>query len=369
MRTPRPTFFGPPSDDSLCLLERRDPCPVAASTDTGTDSAAGKAPSIVDEARGTGVFGPMRGRSTAMLDLYQQILRVAPTEATVLLAGETGTGKEFAARTIHDLSKRRAGPFVALNCGAVSTSLVESELFGHEQGSFTGANRRHNGVFAQAEGGTLFLDEITEMPMELQVRLLRVLENGVFHRVGGEKSVSTDVRLIAAANRVPEQAVREGRLRADLFYRLRVFPIVLPPLRCRAGDVELLARHFLDQLNREQASGKQFATRTLACIQAHDWPGNVRELRNFVHQAYILADHELDAEALPSRTHTAAGGDGGPIEIRVGSSIAAVEKQLILATMASLGGNKLAAAKMLGISLKTLYVRLSVYEATELASA
>jgi DNA-binding NtrC family response regulator len=315
----------------------------------------------------TGHFGPLRGRSPAMLKLYHHIRRVAPTDAAVLLAGETGTGKEVVARAIHDLGERRSGPFVALNCGAISATLVESELFGHEQGSFTGANRRHNGVFAQADKGTLFLDEITEMSMDLQVRLLRVLETGSFHRIGGEKPVHTDTRIIAAANRDPEQAVREGRLRADLFYRLAVFPIVLPPLRARGNDIELLANHFLDLLSRQEATDKSFSTSALEQLKTHAWPGNVRELKHFVQQMFILADRELDAVAL--RGSGPLAGDDDQIDIRVGSSIAAAEQQLIHATMARFPGNKSEVAKVLGISLKTLYIRLNLYAACSSAIA
>jgi DNA-binding NtrC family response regulator len=296
-----------------------------------------------------------------MLKLYDQIQRVAPTGATVLLAGETGTGKEVVARTIHDLSDRRHEAFIALNCGAISAALVESELFGHEQGSFTGACRRHNGVFAQADRGTLFLDEITEMPIDLQVKLLRVLETGCLHRIGGEKQVQTDTRVIAATNRVPEEAVRDGRLREDLFYRLRVFPISVPPLRCRNTDVELLANHFLELLNREAATDKSFTATALERLKMHSWPGNVRDLKNFVQQAFILADGEIDAEPLSSPGPSPSGGDR--IEIRVGTSIAALEEQLITATMDRFNGNKTTVAKVLGISLKTLYIRLKVYEA------
>lgn len=296
-----------------------------------------------------------------MLELYQQIQRVAPTDATVLLTGETGTGKEVVARALHDLSLRRHGPFVALNCGAISASLIESELFGHEQGSFTGANRRHNGVFAQADGGSLLLDEITEMPLDLQVSLLRVLETGSFQRIGGEKQVPSNVRIIAAANRNPEQAVRDGKLRADLFYRLRVIPMALPPLRARGADVVLLALHFLDVLNRQAATYKRFTTAALNRLRAHAWPGNVRELRHFVQHAYILGDRELDASQLTCFRSPSHSED--QIEVRIGGTIAAAEQRLILATMERYAGDKRLVAKLLGISIKTLYARLKVYHA------
>jgi DNA-binding NtrC family response regulator len=302
----------------------------------------------------------LRGNSVAMRALHHQVHRVAPTTATVLLVGETGTGKEVVARMIHDLSGCREGPFVALNCGAFSSTLIESELFGHEQGSFTGASRRHSGVFEQADGGTLLLDEIAEMPVEMQVKLLRVLETGVFTRIGGEKSVQTNVRFIAATNRPADEAMRSGRLRQDLFYRLQVFPISLPPLREREADAALLAEHFLELLNREADTRKQFTAQALAHLNAQPWPGNVRQLRNYVQQAFILAERDIDAEsvALP-----AASPWQDKFEVRVGSSIAEAEQQLIAATMERLHGNKIAAAKMLGISLKTLYCRLKLYAA------
>jgi two-component system response regulator AtoC len=328
------------------------------------DAAKVSLPTPEDAAR-TGSFGLLLGKSAPMLTLYDLIRRVAPTGATVLLTGETGTGKEVVARTIHDHSHRRERPFVAMNCGAVSAALIESELFGHERGSFTGANRRHQGVFAQADGGTLFLDEITEMPVDLQVKLLRVLETGLFHRVGGEEPVQTDVRVVAAANRVPEQAVREGRLREDLFYRLRVFPITLQPLRGRRDDIPLLAQHFLDRLTAETKSAKRFATTAFDRMVAHDWPGNVRELENFVQQAFLLADGDLDAECLAPTEHRTLGDDR--IEVLVGSSIAAAEQQLIMATMDRMDGRKLEVAKVLGISLKTLYCRLNLYATVRLA--
>jgi DNA-binding NtrC family response regulator len=203
------------------------------------------------------LVGRLLIHSAAMRKLAKTIRRVARFETTVLVLGESGVGKELVSRALHQLGPRSAGPFVAVNCGAISSSLIESELFGHEQASFTGA-RKHNGVFAQADGGTLLLDEITEMSLDLQVRLLRVLETGRFRRIGGEVDVKTDVRIVAAANRPVEAAVRDGRLREDLFFRLHVFPICVPPLRSRGADVELLARQFLDALNLEGASDKRF---------------------------------------------------------------------------------------------------------------
>ena len=228
----------------------------------------GEIGALRDELRKLGRFGPMIGGSAAMQEVYDLIGKVAPTEATVLVTGESGTGKELVAQTIHELSRRRKAPFLAVNCGAVSPNLIESELFGHERGSFTGAGQRHRGHFERASGGTLFLDEITEMPLELQVKLLRVLETGEVLRVGGDQAVQADVRVIAATNRNPAQAVAEGQLREDLFYRLNVFPIGLPPLRDRAGDITLLAQHFLGVLNEAESTRKRFSASALRAARA-----------------------------------------------------------------------------------------------------
>jgi len=297
-----------------------------------------------------------------MQKLYDALGRVSPTSATVLLCGESGTGKEHAAQTIHDLSRRKKSPFLPLNCGAVSPHLIESELFGHEKGSFTGADRQHKGYFERAHGGTLFLDEITEMPQELQVKLLRVLETGQFMRVGTTTPISADVRLIAATNRNPEHAVTEGKLREDLYHRLNVFPIALPPLRERGNDIELLAQHFLDLLNKQESSGKSFAPATLAALYAHGWPGNVRELKNYVQRAYILADEVIEANLAPATV--TAPDSASLLTVRVGSTLEEVSRRLIEATLAECG-SKRKAADMLGISLKTLYNRLAAYKANE----
>src|SRR5580765_1235908 len=232
-----------------------------------------------DELRSLGRFGRLVGRSPAMQEIYDKIVRVAPTEATVLLMGESGTGKEIAARTIHELSYRRKNSFLAINCGAISASLIENEMFGHERGSYTGADRQHKGYFEQADGGTLFLDEISEMPLELQVRLLRVLETGTFMRVGTSRPIAADVRIIAATNRDPREAVRQGKLREDLYHRLNVFPLEIAPLRVRGGDdIELLATRFLEEMNEACGTRKRFAPGSVALLKQHPWPGNVREL-------------------------------------------------------------------------------------------
>ncbi|AEG72310.1 sigma-54-dependent transcriptional regulator [Ralstonia solanacearum] len=314
------------------------------------------------ELRRLGLFGQMLGNSPAMQTLYDQVSRVAPTEATVLLIGESGTGKELAAQTIHDLSLRRKQPFLPVNCGAISPNLIESEMFGHERGSFTGADRQHKGYFERANGGTLFLDEITEMPVELQVKLLRVLETGVFMRVGTNREIDTDVRVIAATNRDPEEAVADGKLRADLYHRLNVFPLQLPQLRERGKDVELLAQHFLDQLNAHNNTKKTFLPQAMDTLRAYNWPGNVRELRNYVQRAYIMSDDTgISTESVPLQVSTTQASSGSTLTIPVGTSLASADKKIILATLEQCGGVKKRAAELLGISLKTLYNRLEEY--------
>jgi DNA-binding NtrC family response regulator len=316
----------------------------------------------------SGHFGHLWGRSAAMERVYQQISRVAGTAVTVFVTGESGTGKELVARTVHDLSRRRKRAFVAVNCGAISPNLIESELFGHEKGSFTGADRQHQGFFERAHGGTLFLDEITEMPTELQVKLLRVLETGTFMRVGSTQLQEADVRVIAASNRPPELAVATGRLREDLLYRLNVFPVLLPPLRDRSEDIALLAEHFLGEVNSSEGAVKRFSREALVKLGAYRWPGNVRELRNAVQRAYVMALGErISDEWLPSDAPVTNGNghaathDVGSITVPVGSSIAQAERQLILATFVHCGRNKERTAAVLGVSLKTLYNRLKEF--------
>jgi two-component system response regulator AtoC len=321
--------------------------------------SVGPAPAA-QEPQEVGRLGLLLGASEPMLGLYEMLNRVAPTDATVFLVGESGTGKDLAAQTLHHLSRRSKAPFLPLNCGAISPTLIESELFGHERGSFTGAQRRHKGYFERAHGGTLFLDEISEMPIELQVKLLRVLETGTVVRIGGDQPVEVDVRVIAATNRDPQKVVSEGKLREDLLYRLQVFPVHMPPLRERNGDVELLAVHFLDQLNERQGTGKQFTPDAMERLQGHGWPGNVRELKNVVHRAFIMADQEVSPRCLPREV----GGDSGSarnLHFQVGASISEVEQRLIMATLDAYGGNKRKTADVLGVSLKTLYNRLNTY--------
>lgn len=308
--------------------------------------------------------GRMVGDSQVMQKVYRHISRVAPSDVTVMLIGESGTGKELAAEAIHKASKRADKAFIAVNCGAISPNLMESELFGHERGSFTGADRQHKGYFEQADGGTLFLDEVTEMPLELQVKLLRVLETSEFMRVGSHKTQRSDVRVVAATNRDPEQAVRDGKLREDLFYRLAVFPLELPPLRARESDAELLADRFLAELNEKNSTQRVFSPDTYAQLTAHSWPGNVRELRNFVQRAYIMAEGETLTS--PVRTAILTGRDRthrDQIIVPTDVTLADAERHLILATLERCAGVKKQAAAMLGVSVKTLYNRLSGYAA------
>ena len=346
----------------------------------------------------SGHFGHLWGRSAPMQRIYQQISRVAGTSVSVFITGESGTGKEVVAQTVHDLSRRRKRPFLAVNCGAISPNLIESEIFGHEKGSFTGAERQHQGFFERASGGTLFLDEITEMPLELQVKLLRVLETGRFMRVGSTTSQETDVRIIAATNRQPYQALSSGKLREDLLYRLNIFPIELPPLRDRASDIPLLANHFLAAISGQEGTVRRFTPAALAALVEYPWPGNVRELRNAVQRAYVMAQDEFIDEAwLPNAGSVAlVSGWGGlgsgfeqapashpaapvhspvhPVELPrsaavpsitlpIGSSVAEAERALMLATLRHFNHHKERTAAALGISLKTLYNRLKEYAA------
>jgi DNA-binding NtrC family response regulator len=247
----------------------------------------------------------------------------------------------------------------------MAPSLIESEFFGHEKGSFTGADRRRIGYFERANGGTLFLDEITEMPQELQVKLLRVLEVGAVTRVGATELTPIDVRVIAASNRDPGEAVAKGQLREDLLYRLNVFPIDLPPLRLREDDTSLLAEHFLEQVNVRDGTRKRFSPRALARLQALPWPGNVRELKNAVERSAILADLTIDVQALPVPQVEESVSQDSSLSVEIGTPIGEIERRVILATLESLQGNKRRAAEVLGISLKTLYNRLNVYEAQD----
>jgi two-component system response regulator AtoC len=312
------------------------------------------------ELRKLGRFGPLIGASPPMQKIYDLIARVAATDASILVSGETGTGKELVAEAIHRLSRRSKKPFVPVNCGALSSHLIESELFGHERGSFTGADRMHKGYFERAHGGTLFLDEITET-VDIQVRLLRALETSAVTRVGGTEEIKVDVRIVAATSRRVEEAVAAGTLRGDLYYRLNVFPISLPPLRERGDDLELLAEKFLSELNLAEGTAKHFTRACLDRLHVHSWPGNVRELQNVVRRAFILAEGDVGVDSLPLAVSEEMPASG--LVMQVGTPIAEMERRLILATLEQCDRNKQKAADVLQISLKTLYNRLREYKA------
>ena len=351
---------------------------------------SGESASLRDTLEREGHFGALWGRSGVMRRVHEQIERVSGTGVPVFLLGESGSGKELVARMVHDLSARRERAFLGVNCGAISPSLIESELFGHEKGAFTGAERQHQGFFERASGGTLFLDEITEMPLDLQVKLLRVLESGTFMRVGSTQLLQSNVRLIAASNRRPAMALAQGRLREDLLYRLNVFPIEMPALRERPEDITLLAEHFLQEICEREGQTRRFSREALARLCRHDWPGNVRELRNIVQRAYVMAQDELieDACVPPARndhdsahTEPRAGANAGLISasnggsnnasaqsgvapritFEIGTALSEVERQITLATLAYYGRHKERTAAALGVSLKTLYNRLKEY--------
>jgi len=333
---------------------------MALANVTRTLGMKGEIGALRSELRKLGRFGPLIGTSPPMQAVYDLIGRVARTEASVLIAGETGTGKDVVALTIHSLSRRSKEAFLPVNCGAISANLIESELFGHERGSFTGADRLHKGYFERAHRGTLFLDEITEMPVELQVRLLRVLETATLTRVGGSELIKTDVRVLAATSLRVEEAVAAGKLREDLFYRLNVFPIALPPLRERGGDVELLAEQCLSELNAAAGTAKHFTRACLERLRRHGWPGNVRELKNVIQRAFILAEEDVGVDSLPLGVTEFA--PASSVVMQVGTPIAEMERRLILATLDQCEGDKKRAADVLKISLKTLYNRLNEYK-------
>ncbi|SEJ94846.1 sigma54 specific transcriptional regulator, Fis family [Paraburkholderia tropica] len=311
-------------------------------------------------------YGRLYGSSAVMQDLYEQIRRVSVTEATALIVGESGTGKELVARTIHEESNRRDGPFIAVNCGAIPDELIEAELFGHEKGSFTGAVQARDGHFEHARGGTLFLDEVTEMSLLHQVKLLRALESGEYYPVGSNEAIRGDVRVIAATNRDPVAAVRDMALREDLMYRLAVFPLRAPPLRERERDRELLAQLFLNELNDESGTQKVFSKRALETVRNWSWPGNVRELKNAVYRAFILAEKQVEIahpQLVPRVKKPVTQGDA--MSVWIGTPLADAQKQIILGTLKHCGGDKRLAARTLGVSLKTLYNRLGSYGAED----
>jgi len=312
------------------------------------------------------------GTSSSMKALIDMVAMVAPSEATVLITGESGTGKELIARSIHFNSERRSAPFIIVNCAALAETLLESELFGHEKGAFTGADKRREGRFRQADGGTLFLDEIGETSPGMQAKLLRVLQEREFQRVGGDETLSVDVRILAATNRDLENEVQQGKFREDLYYRLNVVTVAIPPLKTRQEDIPLLAQYFLERFaKKNRKTIKGFTPQAMDLLLKHVWPGNVRELENAIERAVILLSGDfITARELPLRitqhaemhaNHEASPPPAdmtGPAE---GQSLAAVEKSVILATLSETGGNKSETARRLGINRKTLHLKLKRY--------
>jgi DNA-binding NtrC family response regulator len=321
-----------------------------------------------------GVLADLVGRSALMRGVFSLIRQVAPSKAAVLITGESGTGKELVARAIHSLSPRSGGPFVAINCAAMPETLMESELFGHEKGAFTGALERRAGCFELAQNGTLLLDEIGDMPIATQAKLLRVLEDSRVRRLGGKSEMLVDVRVIASTNKVLEEALRKGEIRDDLYYRLNVFQISLPPLRARMDDLPILVEALLGDLNKKHnCRVVDLTPEVQEQFRRHSWPGNVRELRNALERAVILAgEGVIELRHLPANFSRAAAapkaeeeGDPTQVRLRLGSTIDEAERLLIERTLQHTRNNKTRAAEILGISLKTLHNKLKEYGAAE----
>ena len=336
-----------------------------------------------------GSLGQLVGTSPKMQEIFSLLQQAGPSKACVLITGESGTGKEIVARTIHALSPRRQGPFIAINCAALPESLIESELFGHEKGSFTGASERRAGCFEVAQHGTLLLDEIGEMPMQTQAKLLRILEDSKVRRLGGKTEFVVDVRVVAATNQVPEEAVRDGHLREDLYYRLNVFQVHMPPLRDRKADIPTLAEALLGEMNRKhECRVTEISPAVLEALEGHNWPGNVRELRNVLERAVILAgEGTIERKHLPAFLQSgavppvsgaataaapapaAAADEADTVRFTVGTTVEEAEKGLILRTLEHTRNNKTRAAEILGISLKTLHNKLKEYSGGKEESA
>jgi DNA-binding NtrC family response regulator len=311
-------------------------------------------------------MGRLVGTSAGMQEVYRLIEVAAPTTAPVLISGESGTGKELVARTLHDLSPRAKGPFVAVNCAAIPETLLESEIFGHEKGAFTGALERRPGCFELAHEGTIFLDEIAEMNPGTQAKFLRILQDGTVRRLGGRTEIKVDVRVLAATNKDPVKAIQEGSFREDLYYRLNVVSLVMPPLRDRRDDIPALVQAFTEEFNaRYDKHIRALDQEVLSGLVAQSWPGNVRELRNTLERAIIVCENDtiLPKHIPPSPSLRVADPGDGPdsVSFRVGTSLEDAEKALILKTLAANGNNKTRAADVLGISLKTLHNKLKTY--------
>ncbi|RQZ60401.1 sigma-54-dependent Fis family transcriptional regulator [Burkholderia cepacia] len=301
----------------------------------------------------------LSGRSRSIQTLLTKVSRVAATRISVLIVGESGAGKDIVARLLHDLSPRRRGPFVPVNCGAIPPDIAESQLFGHEKGSFTGAIAQHVGMFEAARGGTLFLDEIAEMPAELQVKLLRTLESNTIVRVGGHEPIPLDVRIVAATHHDPVEAVRSGRLREDLFYRIAPVALHVPALRQREDDVDDIALQIVERLNARHRTRKRLSMQAMKALRAYSWPGNVRELRNALERAFILADEQIDLQ-LPRRLQPRDDVRHNAMTLHFGTTLAHTQQRFIVASLRHFNGDKPRTAKALGISLKTLYNRLAL---------
>ncbi|MDN7857795.1 sigma-54 dependent transcriptional regulator [Burkholderia cepacia] len=301
----------------------------------------------------------LSGRSRSIQTLLMKVSRVAATRISVLIVGESGAGKDIVARLLHDLSPRRRGPFVPVNCGAIPPDIAESQLFGHEKGSFTGAIAQHVGMFEAARGGTLFLDEIAEMPAELQVKLLRTLESNTIIRVGGHEPIPLDVRIVAATHHDPVEAVRSGRLREDLFYRIAPVALHVPALRQREDDVDDIALQIVERLNARHRTRKRLSMQAMKALRAYSWPGNVRELRNALERAFILADEQIDLQ-LPRRLQPRDDVRHNAMTLHFGTTLAHTQQRFIVASLRHFNGDKPRTAKALGISLKTLYNRLAL---------
>ena len=302
-------------------------------------------------------FGLLLGSSRPMRKLFRSVRKAASTDVSILIVGESGAGKELVANTLHLMSERRDQPMLTINCGALSPELIESELFGHVKGAFTGASDDRTGIFEQADGGTLLLDEITEMPLEQQVKLLRVLESGEYRRVGSNDAHHADVRVIAATNRDPAHAIRDNFLREDVYFRLAEFRINVPPLRDRQDDLPGLAHHFLAYRNAEANSAVVLDETALSKIEDHDWPGNVRELKQVIERAFVLADGAITADDIVLDAPTGT----GKASADTGQRLEDIEREAILRTLKQQAGNRRKTAEQLGISVKTLYNKLEKY--------
>src|SRR5712672_3318726 len=321
---------------------------------------------LTRQLRETGRLGDLIGGSKPMQDVMRIVEMAAPSSASVLITGETGSGKEIVARTVHKLSPRASGPFVAINCSAIPETLMESEIFGHERGAFTGAAERRIGCFELADGGTVLLDEIGEMPAPTQAKLLRVLEDRKVRRLGSKVETPVDVRVVAATNKDPEQAVSTAQLRQDLYFRLNVFHIHLPPLREHREDIPLLTEYILRDINTKHGKNvKGVGAEVMDIFMSHTWPGNIRELRNVLERSTIMCEKDLITRAcLPDefgKSTAKSPSDLSALKFPIGTTVDAMERELILQTLAATGNNKTRAAELLGISLRTLHNKLKEY--------